>query len=135
MCVLSSKCNSALLRTVDNYAVLQLDVVWCYQALQQLDCLNDARERLERAEDCFKRCYGEQQSRLQQIKVWETPRASEHWASHHTHMCVYSICHVFLSLRVTPEERTCCFWGSICSRVCWPIMMATRTKHQTSSET
>lgn len=68
MCVWSSKCNSALLSTVDNYAVLQLDVVWCYQALQQLDCLNDARERLERAEDCFKRCYGEQQSRLQQIK-------------------------------------------------------------------
>lgn len=92
MCVLSSKCNSALLSTVDNYAVLQLDVVWCYQALQQLDCLNNARERLERAEDCFKRCYGEQQSRLQQIKVWEKPRASEHWASHHTHVCVYSVC-------------------------------------------
>ncbi|XP_043082335.1 NEDD8 ultimate buster 1 isoform X1 [Puntigrus tetrazona] len=63
-----NKCNSALLKTVDNYAVLQLDVVWCYQALQQLDFLNDARQRLERAEDCFKRCYGEQQSRLQQIK-------------------------------------------------------------------
>ncbi|XP_016426087.1 NEDD8 ultimate buster 1-like [Sinocyclocheilus rhinocerous] len=63
-----NKCNSALLKTVDNYAVLQLDVVWCFQALQQLDCLNDARQRLERAEECFKRCYGEQQSRLQQIK-------------------------------------------------------------------
>ncbi|XP_073686976.1 NEDD8 ultimate buster 1 [Garra rufa] len=63
-----NKCNSALLNTVDNYAVLQLDVVWCYQALQQLDCLNDARQRLERAEERFKRCYGEQQSRLQQIK-------------------------------------------------------------------
>lgn len=63
-----NKCNSALLRTVDNYAVLQLDVVWCYQALQQLECLNDARQRLERAEDCFQRCYGEHQSRLQQIK-------------------------------------------------------------------
>uniref|UniRef100_A0A8C1FSK3 Negative regulator of ubiquitin-like proteins 1 n=1 Tax=Cyprinus carpio carpio TaxID=630221 RepID=A0A8C1FSK3_CYPCA len=63
-----NKCNPALQRTVDNYAVLQLDVVWCYQALKQLEYLKDARQRLERAEDCFKRCYGEQKSRLQQIK-------------------------------------------------------------------
>lgn len=63
-----NKCNSALLHTVDNYAVLQLDMVWCYQALEQLECLNDARQRLEKAEQCFQRCYGEKQSRLQQIK-------------------------------------------------------------------
>lgn len=63
-----SKCGSALLSSVDNFAVLQLDIVWCYRALEALSCLDDGRIRLQRAEQSFIQCYGEQQQRLRMIK-------------------------------------------------------------------
>ncbi|XP_033841846.1 NEDD8 ultimate buster 1 [Periophthalmus magnuspinnatus] len=63
-----SKCGSALLSSVDNFAVLQLDIVWCYRALEALSCLEDAKSRLQRAESSFLQVYGEQQQRLRMIK-------------------------------------------------------------------
>ncbi|XP_059173066.1 NEDD8 ultimate buster 1-like isoform X2 [Physella acuta] len=63
-----SKCRSQILNSVDNYAILCLDIVWCYLLLKNLEQLPDAETRLASSESCFKRCYGEKMERLTAIK-------------------------------------------------------------------
>lgn len=109
-----SKCGSALLGSVDNFAVLQLDIVWCYRALEALTCLDDARKRLQRAEDSFLQCYGEHQQRLLMIKVQTRSQKQL------DRICCLQITSHVCVVRVTQEERKCCYCGSTCSRVSCP---------------
>ncbi|XP_017145177.1 NEDD8 ultimate buster 1 [Drosophila miranda] len=54
-----SRCNTAILEAVDNYALINLDIVWCYLCLKNITQLPDAQRRLEICEKNFRRNYGE----------------------------------------------------------------------------
>ncbi|XP_041374980.1 NEDD8 ultimate buster 1-like [Gigantopelta aegis] len=63
-----SKCRVDLLKAVDNYAVLCLDIVWCYLCLKNISELPDAERRLRTSEDCFIQSYGANNERLTAVK-------------------------------------------------------------------
>ncbi|XP_045453633.1 NEDD8 ultimate buster 1-like [Melitaea cinxia] len=63
-----NECRSSILSSVDNCAVLQLDIAWCYLCLQNLSSTNDAALRLARAEKSFIATYGEDHQRLIALK-------------------------------------------------------------------
>ncbi|RZC43159.1 NEDD8 ultimate buster 1-like [Asbolus verrucosus] len=61
-------CNSQLLNSVDNYALLDLDIAWCYLCLQSVANLPEAYERLKRCEERFHSSYGPNLERLKAVK-------------------------------------------------------------------
>ncbi|XP_022906282.2 NEDD8 ultimate buster 1-like [Onthophagus taurus] len=63
-----SICNAQILNSVDNYALLDLDIAWCYLCLQSFVHLPEAYERLKRCEDRFHQTYGPNLERLLAVK-------------------------------------------------------------------
>jgi len=63
-----SNCGSDLLGMVDNFAILSLDIAWCYLALQTVSELPDAEDRLARCEEKFKSSYGNNMERVTALK-------------------------------------------------------------------
>lgn len=63
-----SRCTDEILGRVDNVALCQLDIVWCYLSLSNISDLPDADERLNRCEQCFQKSYGSDLSRAANLK-------------------------------------------------------------------
>ncbi|XP_075156008.1 NEDD8 ultimate buster 1 [Haematobia irritans] len=61
-------CNSKFLESVDNYALVNLDIVWCYLCLKNVTQLPDAQRRLDICEKSFRRSYGDNLQRLINLK-------------------------------------------------------------------
>ncbi|XP_017056314.1 NEDD8 ultimate buster 1 [Drosophila ficusphila] len=61
-------CDSQFLESVDNYALLNLDIVWCYLCLKNVTQLPDAERRLAICGRNFRRSYGENFERLYSLK-------------------------------------------------------------------
>lgn len=63
-----STCQSRLLESVDNYALLNLDIVWCYLCLKSVTQLPDAERRLQLCEANFRKSYGDNFDRVISLK-------------------------------------------------------------------
>ena len=63
-----SACSSDLLRMVDNYGILSLDIAWCYLSLHAVSDLPLAEERLRACEEKFKESYGSGLERVAALK-------------------------------------------------------------------
>jgi len=61
-------CRSDILKLVDNYAILNLDITWCYLSLQTVSELSDAEFRLQSCEENFNDSYGKNLERLAALK-------------------------------------------------------------------
>ncbi|CAN0901124.1 NEDD8 ultimate buster 1 [Linum grandiflorum] len=64
-----SLCNQKTVERIDNIAMLQMDMVWCYFMLKDIACLTVAGVRLEKAREGFERSHGKDASRLKLLQV------------------------------------------------------------------
>jgi tetratricopeptide (TPR) repeat protein len=62
------KLRPALLGMVDNYAYLNVDMVWCMYHISDPELLFNAKQRLSMAEDLFRKSHGPNLERLKQIR-------------------------------------------------------------------
>lgn len=69
-----SLCNNKVLELIDNVAILQIDMVWCYFLLQDISRLSDAGMRLKKARVGIELCHGKD---LQRVRLLQGGRSPE----------------------------------------------------------
>ncbi|KAH1021119.1 hypothetical protein HUJ04_010676 [Dendroctonus ponderosae] len=62
------KCSSTFVKLVDNHALLDLDIAWCYLCLQSFTHLPEAQDRLQKCEAKFCKTYGSNMERIIALK-------------------------------------------------------------------
>lgn len=61
-------CRADILKVVDNYGLLNLDIAWCYLHLGNMSELPNAEQRLHECEESFAKTYGANLERLNSVK-------------------------------------------------------------------
>lgn len=67
-------CHSQIVKSIDNIALLNLDITWCYLQLKSITQLPDAERRLMICEQNFKKSYGEN---FERVKIMKDSEMSE----------------------------------------------------------
>ncbi|KAL9224423.1 hypothetical protein vseg_000455 [Gypsophila vaccaria] len=68
-----SLCDQTLIERVDNVPILQIDIVWCYFMLRDINLLSAAGERLARAKKGIERAHGKDGSRVRLLHSSRCP--------------------------------------------------------------
>lgn len=63
-----SLCDPKLIEMIDNFPILQLDIVWCYFMLRDISCLSAAGMRLAKARKGLERSHGKDSSRFRALQ-------------------------------------------------------------------
>ncbi|KMT02710.1 hypothetical protein BVRB_8g192990 [Beta vulgaris subsp. vulgaris] len=68
-----SLCDPKLIERIDNVPILQIDMVWCYFMLRDINLLAVAGERLAKARQGIERAHGKNASRVRQLQASSSP--------------------------------------------------------------
>ncbi|PRQ33762.1 putative UV excision repair protein Rad23 [Rosa chinensis] len=73
-----SLCDPKVIELVDNPSILQIDMVWCYFMLRDINRLSVAGVRLEKAREGLERAHGKDASRVRLIQAGRYPERALH---------------------------------------------------------
>lgn len=68
-----SLCDPKLIERIDNVPILQIDMVWCYFMLRDINLLSVAGERLAKAREGIDRAHGKDASRVRMLQGSRSP--------------------------------------------------------------